>query len=167
MLGLFLGLGRFQHGNNPLRTAGGEATTVDAAPDTTVGEFKGLVLRSLRPDDDALTRRLTSVELVLGKKRLLDDTATLAESGVSADTVVMAVTSKRSVKRQRRDAHDLDDKDRYDLMDPDIAVMLEIPDGTTEISDRAFVDCAAVAGRRWATFLVWGCVRAILKPWRF
>ena len=52
MLGISLGPGLFQHENNPLGTAGGEATTVDAAPDTTVGEFKGLVLRSLRPYDD-------------------------------------------------------------------------------------------------------------------
>ena len=68
------------------------------------------------------------MELVLGKKRLLEDTATLAESGVSADTVVMAVVSKRSVKRQRRE--DLDDKDPYadDLTDPERAVILEIPD---------------------------------------
>ena len=143
MLGVSLGPGRFQDGKSPLGTAGGEATTVDAAPDTTVGEFKGLVLRSLRPDDDALTRRVTSVELVLGKKRLLEDTATLAESGVSTDTVVMAVLGKRSVKRQRRE--DLDDKDPHDLMDPDIAVMLEIPDGTTEISFQAFAGCTAVA----------------------
>ena len=92
------GLGLFQHGNNPLGTAGGEATTVDAAPDTTVGEFQGLVLRTLRPDDDALTRRVTYVELVLGKKRLLEDTATLAESGVSTDTFSIAAVSKRSVK---------------------------------------------------------------------
>ena len=135
--------GRFQDGKSPLGTAGGDTVTVFAAPDTTVGEFKGLVLRSLRPDDDALTRRVSSVELVLGKKRLLDDTGTLAESGVSADTVVMAVVSKRSVKLRRKD--DLADKVCYDMKDPDRAFVLEIPEGTTEISDGAFAECAAVA----------------------
>ena len=88
---------------------------------------------------------MTSVELVLGKKQLLDDTATLAESGVSADTVVLAVVSKRALKRRRKD--DPDDKDpyAYDLMDADRAVMLEIPEGTTEICDGAFAHCGAVA----------------------
>ena len=124
--------------------AGGEVAAVDAAPDTTIGEFKGLVLETLRPDDDELTRRVSSVELVQGKKRLLDDAATLAESEVSADAGVVAVISKRLVKRRRKGDNESGDKAPIDLNDPDRPVLLEIPDGTTEICEGAFANCASV-----------------------
>ena len=47
------------------------------------------------------------------------------------------------MKRRRKDA--LGDEAHYDLVDPDRGVMLEIPDGTTEISHGAFADCGGVA----------------------
>ena len=122
--------------------AGGEVAAVDATPDTTIGEFKGLILQTLRPDDDELTRRVSLVELVQGKKRLHDDVATLAESGVSSDAGVMAVISKRLVKLRRKD--DAPDDQPYDLNDPDRPVVLEIPRGTTEVSDDAFPYCWSV-----------------------
>ena len=124
--------------------AGGEVAEVDAAPDTTIGEFKGLVLETLCPDDDELTRMVSSVELVQGKKRLLDDAATLAEGEVSADAGVVAVISKRIVRRRRKDDDESGDKAQFDLNDPDRPVFLEIPDGTTEIAEAAFLDCASV-----------------------
>ena len=121
--------------------AGGGVAAIDAARDTTIGEFKGLVLRTLRPEDDELTRRVTAVELLQGKKRLHDDAATLIESDVSADASIVAVISKRLVKRRRKDD---DDQAAYNLIDRKRPVILEIPAGTTEIPDRAFPFCRSV-----------------------
>ena len=63
-----------------------------------------------------------------GKKRLHDDGATLAESEVSADAGVVAVISKRLVKRRRKELNASEDQAHYDLNDPDTPVLLEIPD---------------------------------------
>ena len=79
-----------------------------------------------------------------GTKRLQDDAATLADSEVSADAGVMAVISKRLVKRRRKDDDAPEDETHYDLNDPDRPVILEIPDGTTEISADAFAKCGSV-----------------------
>ena len=122
--------------------SGGEVTTIHASPDTTIGEFKGLVLQTLRPDDDELTRKVSVVELIFGETSLPEDSdsLTLAESGVSPDAAVLAICSKRSVECiQQVDSF-------YDLHVPERAVMLNIPDGTLEIEDFAFGHCPALVG---------------------
>ena len=121
---------------------GGEVTPIHASPETTIGEFKGLVLRTLRPDDDELTRKVSVVELILGETPLPEDSdsLTLAESGVPPDVAVLAIFSKRSVECCRKE------ESSYDLRVPERAVMLNIPDGTAEIEDRAFVKCKSLAG---------------------
>ena len=120
---------------------GGEVTPIHASPETTLGEFRSLVLRTLRPDDDELTRKVSVVELILGETPLPEDldSLTLAESGVSPDAVVPAVFSKRSVECCR------EEESSYDLRVPERAVMLNIPDGTTEIEDCAFTGCCSIA----------------------
>ena len=121
--------------------SGGEVTTIHASPDTTIGEFKGLVLQTLRPDDDELTRKVSVVELIFGETSLPEDSdsLTLAESGVSPDAAVLAICSKRSVECCR------EEESSYDLHLPQRAVMLNIPDGTTEIEDFAFAGCCSIA----------------------
>ena len=122
--------------------SGGEVTTIHASPDTTIGEFKGLVLQTLRPDDDELTRKVSVVELIFGETSLPEDSdsLTLAESGVSPDAAVLAICSKRSVECCR------EEESSYDLHLPQRAVMLNIPDGTLEIEDFAFGHCPALVG---------------------
>ena len=122
--------------------AGGQVTPIHASPDTTIGEFKGLVLQTLRPDDDELTRKVSVVELILGETPLPEDSdsLTLQERGVSPDAAVLAIISKRSVECLRKE------DGPYDLHVPERAVMLKIPDGTTAIGDFVFVECESLAG---------------------
>ena len=122
--------------------SGGEVTTIDASPDTTIGEFRSLVLQTLRPDDDELTRKVSVVELILGETPLPEDSdaLTLWESGISPEAAVVAIFSKRSVVC--RDS----DYCSYNLEVPEREVMLKIPDGDTEIGISAFLDCHSVAG---------------------
>ena len=67
------------------------------------------------------------------------DSLTLAERGVSLDAAVLAVFSKRSVECCRGE------ESPYDLHVPERAVMLNIPDGTTEIEECAFVKCESLS----------------------
>ena len=107
-------------------------------PEATIGEFKSKVLEIFF--DDELSRKVASVELALGEKPLLDDSMTLADRGISEDVGVLAVLSKRTAECLcKEDAP-------FDLRDPDTLVLLNIPDGTTEIPSRAFYACRSVAG---------------------
>ena len=117
--------------------SGAEVTIIDASPDTTIGEFKLLVLQTLRPDDDELTRKVSVVELILGETPLPEasDALTLAESGVAPDAAVLAVFSKRSVECSGHS------DSAYDLRVSNRAVMLKIPNGDTEIKPFAFAGC--------------------------
>ena len=108
---------------------------VEASPDTSILEFQDLVLETLRRDDDELTRRLTSVKLLLGEKELQETSATLAESGIHPDTTVIAVFSRSTVQCASKQDADCD------LEDPKRLLAVRIPDGTAEIQRRAFPDC--------------------------
>lgn len=81
--------------------SGGEVTEVDAPLDTTVGEFKQLVLGALCADE--LRRKVSLVELALGDQPLTDDAASLGSSGVSTDAPVQAVLRKRAIRCLRKD----------------------------------------------------------------
>ena len=70
----------------PVQNMLGEVTLVEASGDTSVAEFKSLVYRALRPEDDELTRKLTVVDLMLGENHLAEWSATLAEGGVTPDS---------------------------------------------------------------------------------
>ena len=113
-------------------------TTVNASLDATIGEFKDDILQTFF--DDELSRMVASVELALGEKPLLDDSVTLADSGISEDVAVLAVLSKRTAECLCKQEAPLD------LCDPNRLVLLNIPDGTTEIPVRAFRDCQSVVG---------------------
>lgn len=127
-----------------------------ASPGTSVKEFKQIVLQKLREDDDELSHRVTLVELAIAG-RLLEDSATLEEAGVSPEAPLMAVFSKRTVtcSRQEEAEHDLRALDEIVLeemrMTGQPAVLdrnamyreaiVTIPDGTTAISPWAFEAC--------------------------
>ena len=113
-------------------------TTVNASLDATIGEFKRKILQTFF--DDELSRMVASVELALGEKPLLDDSVTLADSGISEDVAVLAVLSKRTAECLCQQEAPLD------LCDPNRLVLLNIPDGTTEIPNGAFINCESVVG---------------------
>ena len=100
--------------------AGGTITMVEAAAETTVSEFKDLVIASLRADDTDFGRKVTSVELIVGGRQLLEDW-TLAESDISPDTTVLAIFSRRIASRARQEDSE------YNLKLPGRAVVLKIP----------------------------------------
>ena len=107
-------------------------------PEATIGEFKSKILEIFC--DDELSSKVASVELVLAEKPLLDDSVTLADSGISEDVAVLAVLSKRTAECLcKEDAP-------FDLNVQDRLVLLIIPDGKTEIPSRAFYACRSVAG---------------------
>ena len=122
----------------PVKQISGEVTMVHASPDTTIDQFKDLVLQTLRADDDELTRKVTAVQLVLSEKELQGPADTLEDSGVSADVDVLAVFSTRSVEcvEQKRAPYDLTVEDKH--------VVLNIPDGTVEIPSSAFSGCKSI-----------------------
>ena len=122
--------------------AGGEVTAVDAWPTTTVGEFKRLVTEALRKDDDELLRRVTVVDLLLDERPLSDDSATIAECGLSNGKAVLAIFKQRCVECVRwQDA-------KEDLTVADNPVRLIIPDGTTEVPSLAFRACVSIQSVR-------------------
>ena len=110
-------------------------TTLQAPPSTSILEFKRLVIQTLCGDE--LTRRVTALELMLGE-RLLENSATLEESGLSPDEDVLAVFSRRSVECRAKE------ESAYALNLPDQAVMLRIPAGTVEIPPFAFLDSTSI-----------------------
>ena len=122
--------------------AGGEVTTVEALETTTVGEFKRRIVEALRKDDDDLTKGVTVVDLLWGEQPLLEDSATIAESGLSNDKAVMALFKQRSVEcvRWQDCPVNLDVADR--------PILLMIPDGTAEIPSEAFKGCSSIQSVR-------------------
>ena len=111
---------------------------VEASPDTSILEFQDLVLETLRRDDDELTRRLTSVKLLLGETELQETWTTLGESGITPDTTVIAVFSRRMVQCAcKEDA-------KYNLEDPKRLLEFQIPHGTAEVRRYAFRGCTSI-----------------------
>ena len=119
-------------------TAGGEVTTVEASRYSTVFEFKDLVLRRLRKDDDEWARRIAIVELMLGEEQLLEDSATLADCGVAPGATVLVVFKQRCVECV------LSEDSRYDLKVAGRPALVIVPDGKTIIPDYAFWDCISI-----------------------
>ena len=111
---------------------------VEASPDTSILEFQDLVVDILRKEDDELTRRLTSVKLLLGETELEETSATLAASGIHPDTTLMVVFSRRTVQcASKQDA-------KCSLEDAKRLLELRIPDGTAEVPRNAFQGCISI-----------------------
>ena len=122
----------------PVQNMLGEVTLVKASHDTSVAEFKNLVYRALRPEDDELSRKLTVVDLMLGETHLAEGSATLEESGVTPDTPVLVVFGTRCVECVRRE------EAPSSLTNRGKALQLIIPHGTIEVPKGAFRGCDAV-----------------------
>lgn len=103
-------------------------------------KFNELVLQTLRPTDDALRRRVDCVELLLGKKRFLEEASALAEQGTSGELALGAMlqTQGSVLKCPRKDGAG------QNVSDYAHPVIVDIPQGTTEICDKAFCKCNAV-----------------------
>lgn len=117
---------------------GGEVTVIHVSVETTIGELKQLVLKQQLREDDELTRSVTSVELLLDGKKLVENFTTLVESGVSADAALLAVFSAGMVTCGRKE------EAPYKLNKADAEVVLTIPDGTCSIVERAFDGCSSL-----------------------
>ena len=118
---------------------------MDALPTMTVGELKRLVIEALRKEDDEQTRRVAVVDLLLGERPLSEDSATIAESGLSNEEAVLAIFKQRCVECVRwQDAPE-------DLRLSDKPVLLFVPDGTTELSSQAFSGCRSIQSVRIPT----------------
>ena len=122
----------------PVKQISGEVTMVEATPDTTIDQFKDLVLQTLRAGDDESRRKVTEVQLFLAEKQLPDAPATLEATGVSADADLLAVFSTRSVECVRRTLA------LCDLTREDKHVHLSIPVGCTDIGVFAFARCSSI-----------------------
>ena len=110
---------------------GGEVVTVYASSEMSVVEFKQLTLETLFEDE--FTRRVTSLQLVLGE-RSLEDSKTLHEESVTTDAVLLAVLGTRMVECVRKEALD----------EVSGGVILKIPDGTSVIFNGAFAYCTSL-----------------------
>lgn len=60
---------------------------MDAFPDMTIREFK-LRLRQMQTWTDESMRRMTSVEVVMGSTKLVDNNQTVLQAGLSPDASV-------------------------------------------------------------------------------
>ena len=99
------------------------------------------MLQTLRGEDDQLVRSVTSVELLLDGKKLLENSTTLADSGLSStDPALLAVFSSGMVTCGRKE------EAPYKLNRADTQVVLTIPDGTCSIAERAFDGCSSLQG---------------------
>lgn len=79
----------------------GEVTQVDAAPDTTVGEFKQRVLVTLFGDE--LSRNLSLVELFLGDEQQSDNAVNSAYADAPVLAVLMMMRSARCLRKDETD----------------------------------------------------------------
>ena len=117
--------------------SGGEVTTVEALESTTVGEFKRLVFEALRKDKYDWYD-FTLLDLLLGEMPLLDDSATIAASGLSIDTAVLAIFKQRCVECVQQGGTPIQ------LNVEHSPVVLIIPDCTTEVPEGAFHGCSSI-----------------------
>ena len=60
-----------------MRQMSGKVVVLEATPDTTVREFKKQ-LEGWHPSDDELTRKMSTVDLILGGEKLLQNDRTQA-----------------------------------------------------------------------------------------
>ena len=70
-----------------MRQMSGKIVVLEVMEDTTVSEFKEL-LRGWHPSEDDLIRRLSTVDVIVGETKLIEDDETIAQAGVSPEAVV-------------------------------------------------------------------------------
>ena len=114
----------------------GATLELEVTPEMKMREVKQQI-KGTHAWEDELSRDTTFVELIFGDRKLGND-ETVAEVGLSADSIVTAVF-KQNVARC---SHDGGFGPGIDL---ETLVIVEIPDSETEIGGDAFGDCAAVA----------------------
>lgn len=112
----------------------GQMTIVEVMPDTKISDFKWQ-LTALQSSDH-VTRRVTTVELVLdGQKLEGDENATLLDTGISAETEVHVLFSVDAEECRSWE------ESGYDVQE---LLIVRIPDSETEILPFGFEGCSSL-----------------------
>ena len=114
----------------------GEVLVLEVTPEMKMREVKQQ-MKGTHAWEDELSRDMTFVELIFGDRKLGND-ETVAEVGLSADSIVTAVFKQNVARCSHNGGFGPD-------IDLETLVIVEIPDSETEIGDDAFGGCAAVA----------------------
>ena len=114
----------------------GEMLVLEVTPEMKMREVKEQI-KDAQAWEDEVSRDTTFVELIFGERKLGND-ETVAEVGLSADSVVTAILRQNVARCSSKEGLGPD-------IDPETLVIVEIPDSETEIGDDAFWGCAAVA----------------------
>lgn len=147
----------------PVRQMNGKVILLEVTSCATVRELKRQ-LRGWQPCEDELTRQMTTVDLVLGEEKLLDNDATIEEAGISATTSALQVLySINPVQCSRQESSEVDEEDLLVVSIPELStcitecaffrcsflVKVLIPESVTEIDDSAFEECASLILDWW------------------
>ncbi|CAJ1402946.1 unnamed protein product [Effrenium voratum] len=116
-----------------VRQLSGEEESFQVFPDMTVGEFKRQRRGWLRCADESM-RNMSSVELVLGDRPLLNNKELVSNAIPGAE--VLAFLSIKPVTCSSLETSGVKPEDLR---------VVEIPESMAEIGERAFLDCSSLA----------------------
>ena len=114
----------------------GKTLVLEVTPGMRMREVKQQI-NDMHEWEDELSRDTTFVEVIFGDKKLGND-ETVAEVGLSADSVVMGLLRQNIARCSNKGGFGPD-------IDPETLVIVEIPDSEIEIGDEAFRFCKLVA----------------------
>ena len=72
----------------PVRQMSGKVVVLEVTPDTTVREFKKQ-LEGWHPSDDELTRKMSTVDLIVGCEKLLNNEKSLSWKQNNHDMLIL------------------------------------------------------------------------------
>ena len=114
----------------------GETFELEVTAEMTMREVKRLI-KSMHKWEDELSRDTTVVDLIIGDKKVTNE-ETVEELGLCEDSKVTVVFRKNMVQCSHQSGFGPD-------LDPDVLVIVEIPDSETEIKPWAFRNCRRLA----------------------
>ena len=114
----------------------GETLVLEVTPEMKMREVKEQIKERHEWEDD-LSRATTFVEVIFGERKL-GNGETVAEVGLSADSIVFAIMRQNVARCSNKDGFGPD-------IDPETLVIVEIPDSEIEIGDFSFANRARVA----------------------
>ena len=115
----------------------GETLVLEVTPEMQMREVKEQI-KDMQTWEDELSRDTTVVEVIFGDRKLANNDETLAQVGLSADSIVSAILRQNIARCSNKGGIGPD-------VDPETLVIVEIPDSEIEIADDAFGFCKAVA----------------------
>ena len=117
----------------------GETIVLDVTPELRGRELKQQI-KSRQPWDE-LTGRTTSVEIIVGDDQLLANDVKVLDAGIAADTVVSVVFKPNKVICSNKAAI----ASLGGIVDSELLLVVEIPNGETHILEDAFRKCETLA----------------------